>query len=136
MHIVVASNNLFRRELSAYILTEAGHTVHEVSDSSALLRCLEVLQPALVLLDYWLTGGQWRDMANAIHQRCPANIVPLLNDASLLGQASPAGELEQHPIIWPFRAEDLLDRVATVKHSFSNNHHGPALRKRTSTEMA
>ncbi|MCG8351128.1 MAG: hypothetical protein MI924_25440, partial [Chloroflexales bacterium] len=51
MPIIVASNNVFRRELSSYILTEAGYTVYEAHNDTVLMNYLQYVQPALVLFD-------------------------------------------------------------------------------------
>lgn len=51
MNIIVASNHLFCRELSSYLLDQAGYTVYEASDSTALLDILCQIPIHLVLLD-------------------------------------------------------------------------------------
>lgn len=113
MHIIVASSNLFRRELSSYILSEAGYAVCEVSDSDGLLRQIERLQPVLVILDHWLNGLGGLELTRAIRQRSLVPILTLTSQSSLAENGHPAAYGDSS-LSWPYQADDLLSKVRAM----------------------
>jgi DNA-binding response OmpR family regulator len=115
MDIIVASSNLFRRELSSFILSEAGYTVHEVSTRKALVRSLDQLQPALILLDNDMNGNGEKDLVQDIRQR--AGSVPLM--LLTIGSVSFAAHTFDDYLKWPYQAEDLLVRVQKLLCRFT-----------------
>lgn len=114
MPIIVASSNLFRRELSSYILSEAGYTVYEAHDSAALLRCLEQVQPNLVLLDVWLAGANGLDLTQHIRRYGPVPILVISNASALPGSSRSGNGSSNDTLSWPYQSEDLLAHVRAL----------------------
>jgi CheY-like chemotaxis protein len=112
MLIIVASGNIFRRELTSYILSEAGYRVSEVTDIPALLATLGTSAPLALIVDAQLQGEgpgaalpiarQWSD-------------IPLLWIAAP-GQAPlpAANGRRSDSLAWPYRPESLLERLAAL----------------------
>lgn len=117
MDIIVASSNLFRRELSSFLLSEAGYTVHEVSTRKALVRSLEQLQPALILLDNDMNGNGEKDLVQDIRQR--AGRVPLM--LLTIGSVSLAAHTFDDYLKWPYQAEDLVAQVQKLLCRFTHS---------------
>lgn len=115
MHIIVASSNVFHRELSSFILSEAGYTVHEFDDGATLLKCLDQIEPDMVLLDIRLEGYNSVDLARQIRQR---SIVPILflTNGSFSGPAQSLYANGNDYLVWPYQPEDLLAHVQTLLH--------------------
>ncbi len=114
MQIIVASSNLFRRELSSYVLSEAGYTVHEANDSSALFRMINRIKPALVLLDTWLNGANELDIVRRIRQNSLIPILALMSGSAMTYKRNANPELGDDCIAWPYQAEELLIHVHTL----------------------
>jgi DNA-binding response OmpR family regulator len=121
MDIIVASSNLFRRELSSFILSEAGYTVHEVSDIAALKQSLDHVRPAMILLDMRLGSTSSEEITRYIRQRDnKVLILVLTNKSSLLGSVSLATHIGDAHLDWPYQADDLLARVRHLLRRFSS----------------
>ena len=111
MGIIIASSNLFRLELSAYLLSEAGYTVHEVHSAEALLRALDRSSPCLIVLDSLLDDGA--ALLGTVQERAD---VPVL----VVGGVRPADlqALREHggdAIGWPYQSDDLVALARTLK---------------------
>ena len=106
MEVLVASTNVFRRELSAYLLAEAGYRVRECRDNDALLQEVADLPPDLLLVDQQMlqpaTSAPLRSLAQEHN-------VPLL--LLVTRSALPPSE---HYVTWPYQAADLLERVRAL----------------------
>lgn len=115
MQIIVASSHLFRRELSSFILSEAGYDVHEVSDSAALRECLQAIQPDLILLDMRLNEIDDSDTTELLqHHAQGVPVVVMTSHSTLLDSVSLAAGTPQMHINWPYTADDLLAYVSRV----------------------
>jgi DNA-binding response OmpR family regulator len=112
MEIIVASSNLFRRELSSFILSEAGYTVHEATDSTTLFRCLQVLRPDLIVLDTRLGGMHTSDIARYVRQHGQGVPIVLLTNTTTRSEFEAGDGL----LTWPYQAEELLSRVRGLLH--------------------
>lgn len=122
MEIVVASSNLFRRELSSFILSEAGYVVHEVNDSAALLQCLATTRPALLLIDDSLGGADAVNLAQSLRQRETAiPIIVLTSSSAVLNSVAIAADDGDAHLDWPYQAEELLVHVQQLARSRSNS---------------
>lgn len=112
MNIIVASSNIFRRELSCFILSEEGYIVHEASDSAALLQYLGSVQPDLVLLDTRLGGMRYEDAVRTIRQYDTSVPIMILTASSSLLDTSAPGTMPGDALLtWPYQADDLLAHV-------------------------
>lgn len=109
MEIIVASSNVFRRELSSYLLSEAGYHVHEVSDSHTLLHCLGHVQAKLVLLDAHMMGADSSELGHYLQQHATIPIMLMTNGApvSVATHMLPIND----NVSWPYDAQDLLAHV-------------------------
>ncbi len=120
MNILVASSNLFRRELSSFLLSEAGHIVHEVKDSAALFQHLTRMRPHLILLDARLKGLETDEAANQIkHYAQHTPIMVLTNNSSLLGSVANLVTSGSMQLSWPYDADDLINRVQALSGQMS-----------------
>ena len=113
MGIIIASNNLFRLELSAYLLTEAGYAVHEVDSADALLRALERDSPCLIVLDSQLNNDGLRSLLGALLQLVSAPVLVLggLPPADLQELRDRGGDA----IGWPDQNDDLVARAQALR---------------------
>ncbi len=113
MLIVVASGNIFRRELTSYILGEAGYRVSEARDVTTLLATLVTSTPLAMIVDAQL-GGEGPGLAlTAIRQR---SAIPLLWITAPEQARGPAAA-DAHPcdqLAWPYHPETLLERLAAL----------------------
>jgi two-component system, OmpR family, response regulator len=114
MPIIVASSNVFRRELSSYLLIEAGYTVYEASDSTTLIECLDDVEPELVILDHWLNGAVEADPVQQVRQTCSAPILALTTRAFDAAGSVPFATPTDDLLIWPYQSDELLSRVASL----------------------
>ncbi|MBC8076686.1 MAG: response regulator [Chloroflexales bacterium] len=113
MGIIIASNNLFRLELSAYLLSEAGHTVHEIDSGDALLHALEHHSPCLIVLDSQLDRETPRSLLGLLLQRASAPVLVLggLHPTDLQALRAQGGDA----ISWPYQNDDLVARAQALK---------------------
>jgi DNA-binding response OmpR family regulator len=112
--IIVASSNLFRLELSAYLLSEAGYIVHEARDAEALLHELEHSVPSLIVLDKQLDGSQ-PALLDKLLQRAGARVLVIgdVRPTDLQALQARGGDT----IGWPYQNEDLLARAAALQRA-------------------
>lgn len=112
MLIVVASGNIFRRELTSYILSEAGYAVSEARDVPSLLATLGDSAPQAMIVDAQIQGDSPAAALPAIRQRSD---VPLLWLAA--PEQAPPAAADRRPsdqLAWPYRPESLLERLAAL----------------------
>jgi DNA-binding response OmpR family regulator len=122
MNIIVASSNIFRRELSCFILSEEGYVVHEASDSDALLQYLDSVQPDLVLLDTRLGGMRYEDAVRYIRQHnTSVPIMILTARTALYDTHTPSTIVGDALLTWPYQADDLVAHVHTLVRGFSSS---------------
>lgn len=113
MRIVIASNNIFRRELSCYILSEAGYRVDESHTIEALLNLLRSHAPTLILLDAQIEDVEPGEILRAVRLLSDAPIIWMTSGS----QTSALLRVDNHPadsISWPFRAEELTRTVSSL----------------------
>jgi two-component system OmpR family response regulator len=120
MDIIVAISNVFRRELSSFILSEAGYTVYEASDSTMLLDYLHCTHPQLVLLDAQFVGADSAELTRQIRQDQAVPIMVLTKRSSLSECSRPMFESDDY-LDWPYQAEELLSQVDALLHRNSNS---------------
>jgi DNA-binding response OmpR family regulator len=112
MLIIVASGNIFRRELTSYILSEAGYAVSEARDVPSLLATLGDSAPQAMIVDAQLHDDSPGAALPAIGQRSD---VPLLWLAA--PEQAPLPATDRRPsdqLAWPYRPESLLERLAAL----------------------
>ncbi|HMQ32391.1 MAG TPA: hypothetical protein PKD53_16785 [Chloroflexaceae bacterium] len=111
MVIVVASGNIFRRELTSYILAEVGHEVYEARTVEELMGALRARAPDMIVLDQQVERADPAATLRAVRLLSEAPIVwigePARLGTLLNGDRRPAGA-----VAWPFRADEILDVVA------------------------
>lgn len=121
MQIVVASRNIFRRELSVYILTEAGYSVVEAHNMAGLLEYLAAHPPELIVLDTVFDSCSPLEILTRLrsHTRAPL----LWIDQGSANQDPPVDTDSVHSdwILWPYHPEDLLKRIVHLIHSDGMN---------------
>ncbi len=110
MDIIVASSNVFHRELSSFILSEAGYTVHECSDGDGFLRCVTRVQPDMVLLDARISGANSLDLAREVRRQSHVPIMFLTNGVYSVPLPSLRACADDH-VVWPYEPENLLAQV-------------------------
>jgi DNA-binding response OmpR family regulator len=111
MHIVVASANIFRRELSVYVLGEAGHQVSEAYDIVGLLASLRHQAPDLLIIDTVIPGGDIPDLLPRLRALGPPPILWLAHSGRDAA-AHLAMEGWPHDVIpWPYHPDELIRRV-------------------------
>lgn len=111
MQIVVASSNIFRRELSSYILSEAGYTIGEARNVEALLSMLRAGSPQLLIIDSQIDGAEPAHVLRALRHLTAAPILWLAEP----GRARPLLMVDSRPgdfITWPYRSDELTHTVA------------------------
>ncbi len=116
MQIVVASSNLFRRELSSFILSEAGYTVHEVENKDTLLQCLERMCPDMVLLDTPLLDHHIQEVVSSLRQYKSVPVLFLINGVSSFSTPPVLERYGDACVHWPYQAENFLSQVRTLLH--------------------
>lgn len=114
MGIIVASSNLFRLELSVYLLAEAGFIVHETRSVDALLGAMECGLPSLIVLDSQL-GGELPVLLSLLAER---GSVPVL----VVGSVAPASLQTLHDrggdaIGWPYQNDELVARAQALRQA-------------------
>lgn len=115
MRIIVASSNVFHRELSSFILSEAGYTIYECSDGATFLQYVNQVQPDMVLLDTRLSGGDTLDFARQARQQSGVPIMFLTN-SSFTGALQTLFACGDDYLVWPYQPEDLLAHVDALLH--------------------
>lgn len=115
MDIIVASSNVFHRELSSFILSEAGYTVHECSDGTAVLRCIAQIQPDMVLLDARISGANSLELARQVRQISGVPIMFLTNGSYSVPLPLLKTWADDH-LVWPYDPDRLLMQVEALLH--------------------
>lgn len=116
MQIVVASANIFRRELSVYTLSEAGHQVSEVYDIVGLLASVQHQPPDLLIIDTLIPGG---DIPDLLPRLRAVSRLPVLWLSHSGRDAAAHRVIDSHPsdvIPWPYHPDDLIRRVEHLAH--------------------
>lgn len=113
MRILVASGNIFRRELTSYEIGEAGYAVAEASDLPGLLEALSAGAPLAIVIDALLGGAEPGPTLQAVRGRSQAPILwmaePALARQLLLVDARPADALA-----WPYQPDELRTRLTLL----------------------
>lgn len=112
--ILVASANIFRRELILFQLGEAGYRVQEAHDAAMLQHMLHSVQPAILILDASLPNIEQALRQHRTRSRQPALILITCDTAN----PSPPRQLQSWgsytaSLPWPHEQHDLLQ---TVRH--------------------
>lgn len=129
MRIVIASSNIFRRELACYVLSESGYIVDESHTVEALLTVLRAHTPGLMILDTQLESIEPSEILRAVR---------LVSDAPIIWMASApqasalllADDRPIDVISWPFRAEELTRAVNALLGRARATHDNPDLSRR------
>jgi hypothetical protein len=109
MAIIVASNNIFRRELTSYTLIEAGYVVREVTSLRDLKLLLQQHASTLLIADSSI--GQPAEIAQALDQ---VIVAPLIWIGRY--EQNPAPELAAW-LDWPYQPNELLDLVTLLSNA-------------------
>lgn len=120
MQIVVASSNIFRRELSVYVVGEAGYQVSEARDSAGLIAAIQTCAPDLLIIDdVLLSDVESPELLRRIRAVSSAPILWLAQGgreaAAHLMVASPPSDI----LPWPYNPDELIRRIdrLVVRHS-------------------
>lgn len=110
MQILVASSNIFRRELSTFVLSEAGYDVGEVVDRASLFLLLSAASPRLLVIDASLSGADPLAFLLQIRSLTDAPILWVSPQPFLPGEA-----IDRFAwVIWPYNTPDLLLQIARL----------------------
>lgn len=104
MQIIVATKNIFRRELTSYTLIEAGHDVREISEHAQLAQYVVREQPALIIADATIAGLD--TFLQIVRQQSMVPVLWLGRDDAPRNVGSGVGYLD-----WPYRPDELLSAV-------------------------
>ncbi len=110
MNVVVASNNLFRRELSSYILSEAGYDVQDVDTTAALAALPEI---DLLLIDDHLTQHDSHELHRILDRHDHLAMLYITVAEPHDDDDHPTAERTAY-LAWPYQAEELLSCVETL----------------------
>ena len=111
MQILVASANIFRRELTCYMLVDAGYQVVEAANKTTLLTQLNTMSPDLLVIDRAFDGLPASEIVPLVRTRssCPICWLGTIEHASeLRGANGPEADY----LLWPYESEELLRCVA------------------------
>ncbi len=116
MNILVASSNIFRRELSSYILSEAGYHVLEAENDMMLLQCLNDTQPSLLVVDGKMLESPNSDLIDYISHHQSIRVMVLMNGSTGSSTCSPSPTqampvASAETLSWPYQAEEFLNHV-------------------------
>jgi hypothetical protein len=106
MLIVVASNNIFRRELTSYTLIEAGHEVREIVELGQLAPFLGREQPDVIVADSSIA-----DPELLLHIVGQYSFAPLL----WIGRTESARSALLTCVDWPYQPEELLHSIERLR---------------------
>jgi DNA-binding response OmpR family regulator len=103
MYVVVASANIFRRELTSFVLGEAGYLVAEANSLHALLDQIGRREPSAIVVDAQIDGEPAAVRA-AVRARSAAPILWLADPE----QARPLlGDGRSAALGWPYLPDEL-----------------------------
>jgi DNA-binding response OmpR family regulator len=128
MRITVASSNIFRRELTCYMLAEAGYAVDETLHLPGLLESLAAGPPLAIVVDTQL-GCEPGHALEAVRLRSQAPILWIAEPPL----ARPLLMLDKRPadaIAWPYDAAELIERVVLLIGRAAADLHVDAERAR------
>lgn len=112
MDVLLASAHVFRRELSAYVLSEAGYRVREFTRSDGLLQELRHSSPDLLILDLQLLPEPERTQVRSYASSVQLPVL-LLHPNSSYPLNLVASE---QSIQWPYQQADFLASVEALLH--------------------
>lgn len=95
--IIVASTNIFRRELASYLLAEAGYRVGEARDLPALLTLSEATEVRAVVVDVQLEAVELPAIRHAIRGVSAVPILWLIEPDQAATIAPAGSELAASP---------------------------------------
>lgn len=108
--IVVASANIFRRELILFQLDEAGYRAQEAHDTATLQQLLRTTQPALLILDPLMPDLDQAALARRPAQPQPALIL-LTNEPRNIPRQWLGWGSRYTTLPWPHEQHDLLRAI-------------------------
>ena len=124
--ILVVDDNFDIRDLITLILEDEGYAVISCSEGESALALATEREPALILLDVMMPGPsgldllrRLRSLADSQVAHTPVIMITAKSQVSDINEALGAGATSY--IIKPFRAEALLEKVATVLPANSQN---------------
>lgn len=108
MLIVVASNNIFRRELTSYTLLEAGHAIREIFDLHQLGQILGAEPPLLIIAD--ISIAEAADVLGLVRAHSRAPLIWIGRQGQVHVQDGAIITLD-----WPHRPDELLTSIERLK---------------------
>jgi DNA-binding response OmpR family regulator len=102
MLIIVASKNIFRRELTSYTLIEAGHDVREIVEVDQIASVVGREQPAAIVAD-----ASMADPEPLLHMVRQHSAAPLL----WMERSAAAHSAALTCLDWPYRPDELLAAI-------------------------
>jgi DNA-binding response OmpR family regulator len=112
MDVLLASAHVFRRELSAYVLSEAGYRVREFSHSDGLLYELRQSPPDLLILDFQLLPEPELTQVRAYASSVQLPLLLLRSNSSYPLSLTSA----EQSIQWPYQQAEFLASVEALQH--------------------
>lgn len=113
MQIIIASANVFRRDLSSSILNEAGYTVAEVRTAAGLFTYLHDACPALIMLDYQLDDIEPSRLLRLLRQQTKVPLVWVTEQIQSMRVI--ATDQERSAVLaWPYQSDQLLAVVTML----------------------
>lgn len=110
MLIVVASGNIFRRELVCFTIDEAGHQSAEARTLAELSTLLVQAPPDAVVVDAQLDDAPPVQMLRVIRSRTPAPLLWLAASPKQLSLDDPRSDMVE----WPVQAAELAQQIASL----------------------
>lgn len=115
--IVLSEDDPDIRELVAYKLSRAGHTIVEVNNGAAALRAVAQSRPDLVILDVMMPEMSGFDVCRALRSDLATADIPviMLTARAQERDVETGFEVGAHDyMIKPFSVRELASRVASV----------------------
>ena len=109
MRAIIASGNIFRRELSVYVLHDAGFAIEEVSNTDELLTRVQETAPDIALLDTALVEDPCHALAN-LRQLTNAPIL-WIDQVGKLPTTPSNPDHRVGCIRWPYHPNELISYV-------------------------
>jgi len=119
--IIVASSNIFRRELSIFTLAEANYRVREAANLGELLARINQARFSLIIVDVQLDGLNVVELHELLRERTEAPLL-WIGPAVMIGELALMESDQLSSFVgWPYTPEELLRSVVRLCYTASAN---------------
>ena len=114
--LVVEDHPLVARGIAEYLATHCGiGRVRFAADAAAALSGLDTeAQPALAIVDFWLSGGSALPLLQQLQQRCPAIRLPVLSGDEDLGVQIKVHDAGAHGFLCKHEPPEVFARAVAA----------------------